>query len=345
MTAPLPAAGGRAGYAKFAIRTMIFIGLVSLAILVWRLHNVLLLAFAAVLIAVVLHAAADGLCRLLPLSKGWAMALAGMLILGVLAGAGMLLGQEVGSQLSDLGRTLPVAWQRFVDWAGEDKVQSVLDTISPDGSSVASVMQSAFGMLTTSLTGLVLAVLGGIYFAASPSEYYRGTLALLPRAARRRTGKAARETARTLRNWLLGQLVSMAATFTAVLIGLKVIGVPSALALAIVAGMLEFIPLVGPFLGAVPALLIALTVGVEPFMWTAGSFFVWQQIEGNAMAPLVMRYAVSIPPALTLFALFLFGSMFGIFGVILGGPLTVASWVLVKCLWVEPRCERDMAEG
>ncbi|KQM95210.1 hypothetical protein ASE70_00225 [Sphingomonas sp. Leaf22] len=101
--------------------------------MIWRLHDVLLLAFAGVLVAVILHAAADGLCRVLPLRKGWAIALAGVLILGLLTGVGILFGQELRSQLSGLGDALPDAWQRFAAWVGEDRVQSVIDTVSPDG--------------------------------------------------------------------------------------------------------------------------------------------------------------------------------------------------------------------
>ncbi|MET0270834.1 MAG: AI-2E family transporter [Sphingomonas sp.] len=324
-------------HADFAIRVVIVIALGALALLAWRLHDVFLLVFAALLVAVVLHAAADGLCRLLPMRKGIAIAIAGLLIAGVLAAAGTLFGQEVKTQISGLGETLPDAWTRFVGWVGENRVQSVLDAVSPDGSTVASMAQSAVGVLTTAFSGLMLAVLGGIYFAVSPGEYRKGMLAMLPSRARDPIDAATRETGRALRNWLLGQLVSMVTTFAAVFIGLSLIGVPSALALAIVAGLLEFIPLVGPFLGAVPALLIALTVSFETTLWTAGFFVVWQQIEGNALAPIVMRYAVSIPPAVTLFALFLFGGLFGIIGILLGGPLTVAAWVLVKRLWVDTR--------
>ena len=78
------------------------------------------------------------------------------------------------------------------------------------------------------------------------------------------------------------------------------------------------------------------------FLWTAGFFVVWQQIEGNALAPLVMRYAVRIPPAVTLFALFLFGGLFGIGGIILGGPLTVATWMMVRRLWIDEREKADV---
>ncbi len=323
-----------ANLGMFAQRVLVGIALVVGALLVWRMHDVLLLVFAAILVAVILHAAADALCRFLPLGKGVAVAIAGLLIVGLLGGVGALFGRELGGQLSELSSALPGAWHSFTAWVGEDRVQSVVDSVSPDGSTVASIAQSTFGILTTAMSGLMLAVLGGIYLAISPGMYHRGMLKLLPVRARGPVGAATAEAADGLRKWLVAQLISMIATSVAVYLGLTLIGVPSALALAIVAGLLEFIPLVGPFLGAVPAVLIALTVGVETFAWTVGFFVVWQQIEGNAMAPLVMRYAVSIPPAVTLFALFLFGGMFGVIGVLLGGPLTVAAWILVIRLWV-----------
>ena len=326
----------------FALRVVIAIALVALALLVWRLHDILLLVFAATLVAVILHAAADTLCGVVRLPRWLALALSGLIIVGVIATAATLFGHEVAAQLSGLGEALPGAWATFANWVGEDRLQSVISTVSPDGATVASIAQTALGTITASITGLTLAVLGGVYLAADPGGYRGGALLLLPEAARTPVGGAMRDTGRALRNWLLAQLLSMLATFTVVFIGLSLIGVPSALALAIVAGLLEFIPLVGPFLGAVPALLIALTGGLELFLWTAGFFVVWQQIEGNALAPLVMRYAVRIPPAVTLFALFLFGGLFGIGGIILGGPLTVATWMMVRRLWIDEREKADV---
>ena len=327
----------RAPIGDFAVRVVVAIALVALAALVWRLHDVVLLLFAAILVSVVLHAAADGVRRIVPVPGGAAVPLAGLLIVGGLAGAGTLFGHEIGQQLSGLGDALPGAWQRFTAWVGEERVAALVEGMSPDGSTIASMAQSAFGTISGSLTGFILAVLGGVYLAADPGKYRRGALRMLPRRAQPPAGEAMTATGKALRNWLFGQLISMAATFLAVFAGLSFVGVPSALALAIVAGLLEFIPLVGPFLGAIPALLIALLGGVEMFLWTAGFFVLWQQIEGNALAPLVMRYAVSIPPAVTLFSLFMFGGVFGIMGVILGGPLTVATWVMVKRLWVDRR--------
>jgi predicted PurR-regulated permease PerM len=344
MVPPAPhAPRDREALAGFAVRVLIALALGGLALLSWRLHDVLLLLFGAVLVAVILNAAADGVCRIAPVPRGVALAIAALLILGLLGGAVRLFGAEIGTELSSLAKALPDAWRRFVAWVGEDRVQSVLSQVSPDGSTVATIVQTVLGTVTAALSGLVLAVLGGVYLAIDPSGYRRGVRAVLPRGARAPVDDAMNETGKSLRNWLFGQLVSMACTFAAVAIGLTLLDVPSALALAIVAGLLEFIPLVGPFLGAVPACLMALTAGVETFAWTVGFFAVWQQIEGNALAPLVMRYAVKIPPAVTLFALFLFGGLFGAVGVLLGGPLTVATWVMVKRLWVDPRAEGDEA--
>jgi predicted PurR-regulated permease PerM len=118
-------------------------------------------------------------------------------------------------------------------------------------------------------------------------------------------------------------------------LGLWLIGVPSALALGLLAGVLEFIPLAGPVLAAIPALLLALTVGVDTALWAGGLMLLIQQIEGNLIQPLVQRYAVQLPPALFLFALIGFAAMFGAIGIVLAAPLTVVVYVLNKRLYVQ----------
>ena len=321
-------------HALFAKRVLIAIALLAGALLVWELRSVLLLLFAAVMAAVVLHAAADGLCKLIPMPRGLAMLVGGLSIVALLVGAGFLFGREVSSQLTQLGETLPEAWETFVEWAGPERVESVLQDFAPDGAGVASVVQAIFGALSGAVSGLVIALLGGIYLAINPGLYRRGAIRLLPHAAQDRVDHAAKLTGKALRNWLLAQLLSMAATFVVVYIGLTLIGVPSALALAILAGLFEFVPLVGPLLGAIPAVLIAMVSGFETLAWTIAFFVVWQQIEGNAIAPLAMKYAVEIPPATTLFCLFVFGALFGLPGLLLGGPLTVLVWMAVKTLWL-----------
>lgn len=109
---------------------------------------------------------------------------------------------------------------------------------------------------------------------------------------------------------------------------------PSALALGFLAGLSEFVPIVGPVLGAVPALLLALSEGGNTVFWVLGLYLAVQQIESNLIMPLVQRETVDLPPVLTLFAILALGVLFGPLGVLLGTPLTVVIHVAVMQLYV-----------
>jgi predicted PurR-regulated permease PerM len=117
-------------------------------------------------------------------------------------------------------------------------------------------------------------------------------------------------------------------------LGLWAIGVPAALALALLAALAEFVPLVGPVVSAIPALLIALSDSWQTALGTLLLYVAIQQIESNLIMPLVQRRVVSIPPAVTLFAVVAFGLLFGSLGVLFATPLAVVVFVAVKKLWV-----------
>jgi predicted PurR-regulated permease PerM len=118
-------------------------------------------------------------------------------------------------------------------------------------------------------------------------------------------------------------------------IGLWLLGMPSALALGLIAFALEFIPFAGPILAAVPAVLIALMIGPEMVLWVVGLYLVVQQLEGNVVYPLIQQWAVHVPAAVLLFSLIGFAMLFGVIGVIFAAPLTVVTYVLVKRLYVQ----------
>ncbi len=107
------------------------------------------------------------------------------------------------------------------------------------------------------------------------------------------------------------------------------------LGLALIAGLLDFIPFIGPIIAAVPAVLLAFTLGPAAALWTAGLYLLVQQIQGNLLQPLVQKHAVDIAPALLLFSVGAAGLLFGILGVILAAPLTVVCYVLVRHLYVQ----------
>jgi predicted PurR-regulated permease PerM len=116
-------------------------------------------------------------------------------------------------------------------------------------------------------------------------------------------------------------------------VGLMLLGMPSALALGIFAGLAEFVPIVGPIMAAIPALIIAFSLDVSTALWVLGLFVVIQQIEGNIIQPLVQRQMVRIAPAVTLFAILAFGVLFGALGLLLAAPLTVVVRVLIRDLY------------
>ncbi|MFC3128985.1 AI-2E family transporter [Coralloluteibacterium stylophorae] len=153
--------------------------------------------------------------------------------------------------------------------------------------------------------------------------------------------EALADSGRALRLWLGGQAVAMLAVGVLTGLGLWALGVPAALGLAIIATLLDFVPLVGPIAAAVPAILLALTVDPRTGLLTTLLYLVVQQIEGNLLQPLVQQRAVELPPALLLFALIGAGLLFGVLGVLLAAPLTVVIFVLVKRLYVRETLGED----
>lgn len=326
----------------FAVRVIVAIVLGALALLVWTLRDVLLLLFAAILVAVILRAAADGLRRMIPMGEGLSLLVAGLLILAIIGLAAGVFGQEVSRQVTQLGSVLPAAWEDFQAWLAGHGIEMNTQNWIPDGQMIAGWLQGLMSTTTAVLTGLVLAIVGGVYLAINPRSYVNGTLCLLPRSAREPVGEFFSRSGRSLRRWLLARLVAMLLIGGITYVGLLIIGVPSALALGIIAGFLEFVPFAGPILSAVPALLLALTIDFNTFLLTLGLYVLVQQIEGNLLTPLLLDHAVDLPPALTLFALFLFGALFGVVGVLLAGPLTVVAFIAVKSLWMDRTLNEDV---
>ncbi len=117
-------------------------------------------------------------------------------------------------------------------------------------------------------------------------------------------------------------------------LGLWLVGVPSALALGLIAGLAEFIPYVGPIVSAVLALLLASSQGLETTVAAVAIVVVVQQLESNVIMPLVSKEALAVPPATAIFAVVAMGVLFGPLGLLLGFPLTVVLDIAIRRLYV-----------
>ncbi|TPE59529.1 AI-2E family transporter [Sandaracinobacter neustonicus] len=324
---------------EYAARVVITILLVVLTLALWRMRDVLLIVFAGVLVGIILNALSHRIGRLTGLGHRMALAVATISLFGLLAGLFYFFGQEISSQLRELGARLPQAWAdltRIVADSGyQDQVNEQIKSSIPSGGTIISILSSLVSGISGSVTGLALAVMGGIYMAAQPGVYQQGVVLLAPKGRAQVANHAIGRAGFALRAWLKGQFISM--TFTAVFItvGLTLIGVPTPVALGLIAGLCGFIPMIGPLVGAAVGLLVALTVDTHTFLMTVLLYLVVQQLAGSVIEPLIMQRTVKVPPALTLFGLLAIGALFGVVGVLLGGPILVSAYVLARELYVK----------
>lgn len=337
MADPRRSAGSTIRTATIVRVTLVAGALVVLALLAWQLAQVILLGFAAVLVAIILRSLAALIERYTPVGERWSLPLAVLIAVSLVAGFGFLIGTQVRTEVAGLMQRLP----DLVDTLGNrlnvpDLREQVTDRLQ-EFAGRGGVVQKVAGYTSIVLTAVahfVLVLIAGIYLAAAPKRYRAGLLQLVPGHARPRAEAAFDNAGKALRLWLAGQLVSMLLVGVVMTVGLMLIGVPSALALGFLAALAEFVPLVGPVVGAIPVVLVAASEGGNAVFWALGLVLLLQQVEGNVITPIVQRHAVDLPPVVTLFGILAMGVLFGPLGVVLGTPLTVVLFVAVKHLYV-----------
>jgi predicted PurR-regulated permease PerM len=316
-----------------------------LVFLLWELRFALLVAFGAILVASLLLAFAELMCEWLRLPRSASLLLATLLVLGALGVTVGLFGARLYSQFGDLLHNVQsgeVQLRMFFAGSGAPEVAS---KVAEKGSSMlTNFLTQALSLGLGFATALVVVVIAGIYLAAQPKLYRWGIAAVFHPLKRARVLEVIDLVERTVRLWILGQVVLMIITGLLTYFGLLIIGLPSPIALALIAGVAEIVPYLGPFIGAVPALLVALTLGFWPAVWTAGVYLVVHLIEGYIAAPLIERRFVTIPPALILLGLVAVELIFGTAGIVLAAPVTVVVFVLVKMFYVDDPLEQDASE-
>lgn len=315
--------------------------IVALAV-AWRLSDVLLLVFAGLLVALALHVLSEPLHRRLGLPPRLALVLvilSGLLLLGL---GTWLAGAAVAEHVQVLRDTLPRALRALHDWLGTHTPGRWLLTtweaarLAPDD--LGRLAGAATGTLNATvglLGGLLLVGVLGIYLAADPDTYRRGLLRLLPPQARPQVQRTLDAAGHDLTRWLMGQAVSMLAVAVLTGGGLALAGLPLALSLGIIAGVLDFVPYLGPVVSGVLIVAVALTEGESQALWALGICVAVQQAEAYLVQPLVQRWAVRLPPVLGLLAVLVFGLLFGVAGVLLAVPLMVLATSIVQ-QWSSP---------
>ncbi|MGC1310231.1 MAG: AI-2E family transporter [Phormidesmis sp.] len=320
--------------------------LVGLLWLLWQIRSILLLVFAAVAFATVINKLVQQLQKL-RLPRGLAVAISLLGIIGLLAGAVWFIAPAIINQipeytfLSEQGIDQLQVWYRRVVGVvpGNALEGTKLTDFLPQ---LAQLSPNWVGRLVTVFTGsldfflnvlLVLVVI--IMLLANPSSYRQMLLQMFPKFYRRRADEILDECEDSLSSWFIGVLFNMTIITLFSGIGLALIGVPLPMVNALIAGLLTFIPNIGPLLSVVPPVLMG--VATAPWMGLAVIvlYFAIQQVEGSVLTPIVMSKQVSLLPAVTLVAQVIFAVFFGLLGLFLALPLVVVIQVWARELLVK----------
>lgn len=332
----------------FAARLLSVALLVLVALLTWRLSSLLMLLFAGIVLAVGLRALSEGVRHVLPVSERWAGVITVLLLALVLGLLGRLLGGLLLQQFTELESRLPAAWEAVLAWLQQHpagrRLLELTQQAFADGLPWGRMVGFARGAVFA-LGNLLLILVLAVYLALAPGLYVRGTLRLLPVPYREDCGAALDAAGRGLRQWLLGQLISMVFVGLATTVVLWSLGVPLATVAGLISGLLAFVPFFGAFAGGLLAVLLGFMEGPQVALWVALLCILIQQVEGNLLMPLVQRWAVSLPPVLGILASVLFGLLFGIIGVLFATPLMVVTMILVRELYVRRFLEQESPSG
>ncbi|MDZ7993069.1 MAG: AI-2E family transporter [Nostoc sp. EfeVER01] len=331
-----------------------WIGLIAILLclyILWQIREVLLLMFAAVVLATTLNRLAKRF-QSFGMRRGFAVLLAVAIFFAGVVGFFWLIVPPFAQQFQELTYQVPKGFGRFNSWldALRTRIPDQLVPYIPDINSLIQQVQPfanrllgnsfAFvsGSLEVVLKILLVLVLTGMMLA-DPIAYRKVFVRLFPSFYRRRVDGILDKCEVSLEGWITGAFIAIFVVGVMSLIGLSILHVKAALALSVLAGFFNLIPNLGPTMSVIPAMAIAFLD--EP--WKAIAvlilYFIIQQIESNFITPVVMAHQVSLLPAITLIAQLFFVTFFGFLGLFLALPLTV-----VAKIWLQEVLIKDVLD-
>ena len=306
-------------------KATVWLGMIAAMALVVLLVQPLLVIFGGLVFASMLDGGVRLLGRVLPIGRGWRLLIVVLAAILFLVGTFWLAGVQIAAQISQLQGTLEIQYARLATWLaskgimpGASDVNSLVRQAAGQLGTVTSWLGTALGAVTTMVFILVL----GLFFAMEPRIYQRGLQWMVPERSRTEFALTTDRMGKTLRRLLAGRLVGMAAEGVLTFIALKVGGVPMALVLGIIAGILAFVPNIGSFITGAIMVAVGFSAGVHTGLWALGTWAIVQSFDGYVVVPMVARRTVDLPPALTLSMQILASALFGILGLMFADPMT-----------------------
>ena len=316
----------------------------TLAILIgclvlWHTIDVIFLAFAAVLFAIILSFFSQKVTQWTGLPYGLVVILLILSLILILTLIFWAAAPFISEQVNTLLEVLPKTYDSF-----KEKVNNVIDLKGLTKEKLASEFllnhekilgqaTAIFSFTLGTITSFVIFGLVGIYLAFSPDRYFHGFLQAFPQKSQKTVANFLIAAGHSLRWWVLGKFVSMTIIGILTLIGLWILHVPLAFVLALLAALLTFIPYIGPILSSIPAILVALSLSPLLALYVLILYLIVHAVDSYLVSPYVDQRTVSLPPALTIMAQLLFTLLFGFIGLALATPLTVVFVLFIHELY------------
>ena len=327
-----------------------WLGLLAIVIsiyILWQMRQILLLIFAAVILATALNRLARRFQRS-GIRRSFAVVLSVAIFLAFVVGFFWLIVPPFIQQFQELTIRVPEGLELLNTWIEQigTRIPPQLTPFLPDIDSLSQqaqpffnrVLGGSFAFVSGSLEFVLkflLAIVLTAMMLANPHAYRQGFVRLFPSFYRRRADGILHECEETLGKWLTGTLISMGVVALMSMVGLSVLQIPAALALAILAGFLNLIPNLGPTISLIPAMAIALLDSPVKSLAVLALYFIIQQIESNFLTPYIMAQQVSLLPAVTLLSQVFFATFFGFLGLLLALPLTVVGKIWFREVLLE----------
>lgn len=328
----------------------------------WHFRQIILLIFAAVVLAIALNSLVRQLTRTLHWSRKRAvLATAIMVLAGSLLFLGLILPLFI-SQSRELIDLIPKGFERLNNWLlaletsppewfpEQDiwELPSLSDLLDQLGSLLRAVFGNFFSFFSSSVTillQLLLLLVLTLMMLADPLAYRRMLLRLLPSDYRCRANEILTKCETALLNWMGGVAINSGFITILSFVGLVLLGVPFAFTHAVLAGLFNFIPNVGPTLSAVFPVLVALLSSPGKALAVIVLYILIQNLESYWFSPMMMQKQVSLLPAVTLIAQIFFATFLGPLGLILALPLAVISKVWIEEAWIVDVLEKGQGSN
>lgn len=305
-------------------QVLVAVGAIAVLVAAWHMRYLLATLFASYVLASAMNIPVTWLTKH-KVPRLLAIAIAYGSVLLILAGLLALAIVPLSIDVAGFANTFPAYLERFTSLIEEFGFGSI-DT----GTLLTAIQQEVLHIstnLASALSGIVLAVVASIYIVSDWKRIHDVLARALGPERRTDVQKFFDRTDQTVGLWVRGQIMLSVLVGILVYVGLTLIDIPFALVLALLAGVLEIIPFMGPIIAAVPALIIAFNVSAFDALLVLALYIAIQQIEGEVLAPQIMKRAVSLHPIVIIFGILAGYHVAGIAGALLAIPLISMIWI------------------